>query len=84
MTTQILHLGCTSTRSDALHKIHAWAKKKDKSFTILSIKRHVSYRKEYTVRVEYFSANKEGKYRLGNWSWNDYCLEGKRYNLVKN
>lgn len=63
---ETLRLGQCSSKSDALFKARAWAKKRHKSFSVLKIERYnysvVTHRKNYfTITVEYFTS-KKGKY----------------------
>jgi hypothetical protein len=78
-----LTLGQCDSRNSALHKIYSWKPASAKSFTIKKIRRYnysvVTYKRNYfSVEVEYHS-NKRGTYQLGNFSWRENCMLGKRF-----
>lgn len=89
MKTHQINLGQCSSKLDALHKIHAWAKK-SKSFTINRIRRE-SYvifnnrRVYFAITVTYYSRKNEGKYQLGAWNYSKHLLyKTERFDLIKN
>lgn len=75
-----LILGQCANRACALHKIHSWAKKKHKSYTLNKVERHeADERKHYfRVTVDYHTHSK-GKYALGDFSYTENLMKRVRF-----
>ena len=79
-----------SSRADALHKIHAWAPKRTKSFKIKQLSRYrygcsKGTRKNYfEFQVDYYSCL-GGDYLLkpDEWDWMTYCCLRKRFPVYR-
>ena len=80
-----------SSRADALHKIHAWAPKRTKSFKIKQLSRYrygcsKGTRKNYfEFQVDYYSCLGGGDYLLkpDEWDWETYCLHKVRFPVYR-